>query len=229
MQTSTHNPDRLTPLVRLDDWKLEHSSQDIRGWPLRDQRGADVGKVQDMLVDRDRERVAAVTVSDGSTIPVERISICDDYVELRSEGMPRGGAMAPTAGREQAGREERIPLVEEEIKIGKREVETGGVRVSSHVVETPVHEQVRLRDETVEVERRPVRDGEIKGKNASALFRDRDVEVRECDEEAVVAKEAIVKEELIVRKSVDERVEKIDDTVRRTEVDVEELAGDTRR
>ena len=35
-----------------------------------------------------------------------------------------------------------IPIVEERLVIGKREVERGGVRVRSYVVETPVEEQV---------------------------------------------------------------------------------------
>jgi stress response protein YsnF len=38
----------------------------------------------------------------------------------------------------------------------------------------------------------------------------------------VVAKDAVVKEEVVVRKTSDERVEDIDETVRRTEVDVDD-------
>ena len=47
----------------------------------------------------------------------------------------------------------------------------------------------------------------------------------ETAEEAVVAKEARVREELVIRKDVDQRVESIDDSVRRTEVDVENVGG----
>lgn len=222
--TTSH--ERLTPLASLDDWQLEHSRQDIRGWPIRDRQGVAIGTVDDMLVDREHERVAAVTLSDGSTVPVERLSICDHHVELKSEGAIGG---RERTGIEGGDREERIPIVEEEIKIGKRKVETGGVRVTSHVVEAPVHEQVRLREEHVEVERRPVEGAGVKGKEASALLRDRDVEMRETSEEAVVAKEAMVTEELVVRKEASERVETIDDTVRRTEVDVDKLPGSERR
>src|SRR5437764_3366736 len=49
-----------------------------------------------------------------------------------------------------------IPVVEEQLKVGKREVQRGGVRVFSRVVETPVNESVNLREEHVNVERRPV-------------------------------------------------------------------------
>lgn len=129
-------------------------------------------------------------------------------------------------GRETEGRaieEERIPVVEEEVKIGKRQVERGGARVRSYVRETPVHEQVSLRDEHVSVERRPVNErlGAADLKDGD-LMRDRTIEMTETDEEAVVGKEARVREEVVVKKTADERVEQIDDTVRRTEVDVDE-------
>jgi uncharacterized protein (TIGR02271 family) len=119
--------------------------------------------------------------------------------------------------------EEHIPIVEEELRIGKREVNRGGARVRSYVKEVPVHEQVTLREEHVSVERRPVnetlRAGEL---NAGDAFQERNIEMTETAEEAVVAKEARVKEELVVRKTAEEHVENIDDTVRRTEVDVDE-------
>lgn len=120
--------------------------------------------------------------------------------------------------------EEHIPIVEEELRIGKREVNRGGARVRSYVREVPVHEQVTLREEHVSVERRPVnetlRAGDL-GTTGDA-FQERNIEMTETAEEAVVAKEARVKEELVVRKTAEEHVENVDDTVRRTEVDIDE-------
>lgn len=115
--------------------------------------------------------------------------------------------------------EEAIPVVEEELLVGKREVERGSVRVRSYVTEVPVHEQLRLRNERVDVERRRV-DQPIGEADADA-FRERTVEVTARGEEAVVSKEARVVEEVIVRKSADEELREIDDTVRRTDVEVE--------
>lgn len=115
--------------------------------------------------------------------------------------------------------EEHIPIVEENLTVGKRAVERGGVRVRSYLVETPIQEQVRLRDETVSVERRPVTG--TTGDIPADAFRERTIEVTETDEEAVVGKEARVREELVVRKDVGERTETVSDTVRRTEVDVD--------
>jgi uncharacterized protein (TIGR02271 family) len=125
-------------------------------------------------------------------------------------------------GAAHSGDETVIPIVEEQLSVGKRQVERGGVRVRSYVVETPVEESVRLRDETINVERRAVnRPADV----TADAFRDRTIELTETDEEAVVAKTARVVEEVVVSKDVTERTEQISDTVRRTEVDVENTTG----
>jgi uncharacterized protein (TIGR02271 family) len=118
-----------------------------------------------------------------------------------------------------------IPVVEEQLKVGKREVNRGGVRVFSRVVETPVNESVNLREEHVNVQRRPV-DQPISTSDSTA-FKEQSIELRESAEEAVVQKSARVVEEVVVGKEVSQRQEQINDTVRRTEVQVENLPGDT--
>jgi len=120
-----------------------------------------------------------------------------------------------------------IPVVEEEIRIGKRAVESGGVRIDTRVEETPVNEQVTLRDERVTVERRPV-DQPVDAATLTDAFREGTFEVRERDEEAVVQKEARVVEEVVVNKKVDQRTETVQDSVRRTDVDVQQIPGQTR-
>lgn len=117
-----------------------------------------------------------------------------------------------------------IPVIQEELKIGKREVERGGVRIYQRVIETPVNESVGLREEHVNVERhavnRPVDPADI---NA---FQETTIELRETAEEAVVEKTARVVEEVVVDKKVSQREEQISDTVRRTQVEVEQLRAD---
>jgi uncharacterized protein (TIGR02271 family) len=112
--------------------------------------------------------------------------------------------------------EERIPLAEEHLRVGKRVAQQGRVRVRSYVVETPVTETVRLRDERVSVERRPV-DRPLSANEADP-FREREIEATETREEPVVSKDTRVREELVMHKSVEERDETVRDTVRRTEV-----------
>jgi uncharacterized protein (TIGR02271 family) len=116
-----------------------------------------------------------------------------------------------------------IPVIEEELRVGKREVEGGGVRVRTRVVERPVEEAVRLREERVSVERRPV-NRPVSEADLNA-FREGTFELRERSEEAVVDKTARVVEEVAINKDVTERTETVRDTVRSTDVDVEETGG----
>jgi uncharacterized protein (TIGR02271 family) len=124
-------------------------------------------------------------------------------------------------------REVVLPVVEERLVVGKREVESGGVRVDTHVTETPVEQQVNLREERVTVERRPV-DRSVEGAMPDA-FKEGSVEMRATSEEAVVQKRAKVTEEVVVRKDVDQHTETVRDTVRRTDVDVKQTGADMER
>lgn len=130
----------------------------------------------------------------------------------------RGDAAAAIAAPEG---ETRIPVVEEQITIGKREVERGGVRVVSQVVEKPVEENVNLREQHATVERRPVDRPATEADLAA--FREGTLEVRETVEEPVVEKVARVVEEVVVGRTTTERTATIRETVRRTEVNVENL------
>jgi uncharacterized protein (TIGR02271 family) len=116
-------------------------------------------------------------------------------------------------------REDVIPIVEEQLVVGKRDVSRGGVRVRSYVTETPVHEQIRLRNERINVERRTV-DQPLSAADADA-FRERTIDVTATGEEAVVGKTARVVEEVVVSKTADEHVEDVEDTVRRTDVEID--------
>jgi len=151
-------------------------------------------------------------------------------MESRAETWRSEGWSAGTAG---AGRQydsggtligdaetgETIPVVEERLRVGKRDVSHGRVRVRSYVVEEPVSEEVELRQDRVEIERRPV-DRPLAGDERA--FIDRTIEAEEHAEEAVVSKEAKVKEEIALRRKSDDRTETVSDTVRHTEVEVED-------
>ncbi|HEX8737021.1 MAG TPA: YsnF/AvaK domain-containing protein [Pyrinomonadaceae bacterium] len=119
-----------------------------------------------------------------------------------------------------------IPVIEEELQVGKRAVERGGARIRSRVIEKPVEETLRLREEHIVVNRQPVNravtDADLQN------VQEGDIELTERAEEAVVSKQARVVEEVSVGKQVSEREETIRDTVRRTDVDVEETGGATR-
>lgn len=121
--------------------------------------------------------------------------------------------------------EQVLNVVEESLEVGKREVQRGGVRVFSHVTERPVEENVNLHEEHVTVERHAV--DRPANANAFNTTGEKVVEVVETAEVPVVAKEARVVEEVVVGKQATDRVETIHDTVRRTDVEVEQLPGGT--
>ena len=118
-----------------------------------------------------------------------------------------------------AGQDEAVPVYEERLKVGKRDVSHGRVRLRSFVVETPVQEQVALHSEHVEVDRRPV-DRAVT--SADVAFQDRTIELEESAEEAVVSKDIRVTEEVSLRKVAQERTETVSDKVRHTEVEIED-------
>ncbi|MGI8959794.1 MAG: YsnF/AvaK domain-containing protein [Bryobacteraceae bacterium] len=128
---------------------------------------------------------------------------------------------AATADTSTAGQSKAIPVIEEELRVGKRAVLRGGVRVYSRVVEKPVEETVNLQEERVRVERqsvnRPVKESDFR------MGADEVIEVQEYAEEPVISKEARVVEEVRINKEATQKNQTIKDTVRRTEVNVENL------
>jgi len=116
-----------------------------------------------------------------------------------------------------------VPVVEEELQVGKREVAGGGVRVTSHVTEKPVEAQVNLREEHVIVDRhavdRPATEADLRTAANTTI------EMTETREQAIVNKEARVVEEVVVGKEVNQHTETVQDTVRHTDVDVQQLSG----
>jgi uncharacterized protein (TIGR02271 family) len=116
-----------------------------------------------------------------------------------------------------------IPVVEEQLQVGKRAVDRGGVRVYSHIVDEPVEEKVSLREERVHVERRPA---DRPATEADFRSPEQVIEVTETVEEPVVNKRARVKEEVVIEKEAHTRTETIRDNVRHTDVNVEQLGKD---
>jgi uncharacterized protein (TIGR02271 family) len=144
-----------------------------------------------------------------------------EILQDRSRYAASPAAAAASASRTEA--EAKIPVVQEELKVGKREVQRGGVRVYQRVRETPVQENVQLREEHVKVERHPV--DQPASQADLAAFKEGSVEMRETAEEPVIEKTARVVEEVVVAKEVTEETANISDTVRSTEVEVEQLSA----
>jgi uncharacterized protein (TIGR02271 family) len=127
-----------------------------------------------------------------------------------------GAATAPGTGEEAT-----FPVIQEEANIDKRPVQSGGVRVYSHMTEEPVDQEVNLRQENVTVERRPV-DRPATQQDLQA-FKEGELEVRETSEEPVISKQARVVEEVAVNKDAVETTQPVHTTVRKSDVEVQNL------
>ena len=211
LQRAGVDPSSITTLSGKTEGNSVLSTLETMGVPQRDLKHLQDG------VEGGGTLIAVSAISDHVTV-VERIfgnhqatkideAVRDDEPE----------ALAPAV----SASEGVIPIVEEELEVGKRTVDQGGVRVYRRVVEMPVEESIRLREEHVVVDRKPVdrlatpADLEAQGT--------RSFELTETAEEAVVGKSSHVVEEILVGKVAGEHTEHIQDTVRRTEVEIEEL------
>lgn len=143
----------------------------------------------------------------------------DAYSVGTTAGQHDDFSLSETARTVGASEDEIIPVVDERLVVGKRDVNLGRVRVRSYVREEGVSADVNLHEERVTIDRRRV-DRPLA--DADAAFRDRTIEAEEHAEQAVVGKEARVTEEISLRKEDSERQETINDTVRRTEVEIED-------
>ena len=199
---------------------LPDHAQDVRtttlsalGVPERD-----LSHLQDGL--RDGGTILAVSAVTDHVDTVERIfgeHRAKKIDEIESDGE---AAIAPLAAPLAATGETAIPIVEEELEVGKRTVDRGGVRVYRRVIEMPASASVNLREEHVVIERNPV---DRAATAADLTGGGRVIELTETAEEAVVGKSARVVEEVVVGKQMGEHTEHITDTVRKTVVDLEEL------
>lgn len=214
------------------------ASLPIINWPSPDSRGKPA-ITQDSL-DADQPLRAQTWRKEGwsekgyESMPGYRPSMGSGQTDYeRTAGSHQATSQQSTSqqskaqAKDKTAGEEAIPIVEEQLRVGKREVGGGRVRVRSYVVEEPVSEQVSLRDEHVTVERRAVDPSHPLGAGEDA-FRERTIEADERREEAVVNKEARVKEEVVVRKDAQQRTETVSDKVRRTEVEVDDQTGGKR-
>lgn len=146
-------------------------------------------------------------------------SVIGDAGALDMETLPEQGAVEASGEDESAEQGETLPVIEEETTIGKKQVGKGKVRVVSRMVETPVREEVSLKEERATIGRRPV-DQPVNPKDVDALAGD-SIEVEETTEKPVISKSARITEQVELGKEASERTETVEDTERHTEVDVE--------
>ena len=129
-----------------------------------------------------------------------------------------------SAGSDLKDRDElRVQRTEEELAAGTREVEAGSMRVRKRVRTDREQIEVPTRHEEVSVERVPV-----EGDASEAEIVEDEVVVPVTEEEVVVSKRAVAKEEVRVKKDVVEDTEVVEEDVRREEIDIEDETSSRR-
>lgn len=181
-------------------------------------RATESGSLVTVHVQTDDEAEKAADILDdaGAVNVNERLPLSDSLTNKPSASM--GAAFTDT---DQPTGDQTINVIEENLEVGKRTVETGGVRLRSRIVAKPVEESIRLREERVTVQRNAVN----RPATAADLdaFKEGQVEMTEYQEVPVVSKTATVVEEISVGKDVTEHDEVVRDTVRKTEVDIDDM------
>ena len=196
--------------AKLEEWRQAGYDHSAPHGEYASSMGSPVAAMADRDPNVDTGMATGMsTGAEHATPPATSTKMSDDTT--RTAAMGTGAAMGDT---------DTIKVMEERLRVGKREVAQGAVRIRSYIVERPVEEQVTLHEETVQVERHAVdRAADPSDVNA---FQERTLEARATSEEAVVSKEARVVEEIGLKKSASDRTETVRDTVRKTEVEIED-------
>jgi uncharacterized protein (TIGR02271 family) len=234
-QTDTN--ERFRPISELSNYRIEKGDPDPRGWSVVGTDGHAIGTVVDLLVDTSAMKVRQLLIAAGDTGQDSNrdgsyITLDVNDVDLRpttGDVLARGhaGRGFDRSAYQYAGayedttrtrEEERLTRTEEELAIGKREVSRGEVRVGKHVETEHVSEPVTRRREEVVIERRPVEAG---ARGDAATIGEAEVRVPLMEEEVIVEKRPVVKEELVIGKRVVEERDVVEAEVRREEFDID--------
>ena len=136
----------------------------------------------------------------------------------------QGSAQQGQQQRGQSREEATVPLVEEHLKVGKRQVEAGGVRLRKIVRTENINQPVELRREEIKIERVPGQGAQVSGK----AFAGEDIYIPLRREEPVIQKDAQVREQVRVQKTASTDRQQVSEQVCKEDVEIEE-SGDASR
>ncbi|MEZ4517245.1 MAG: YsnF/AvaK domain-containing protein [Chloroflexota bacterium] len=170
---------------------------------------------------RDGGTIITANVADSQVMRAAEIMSAYDMVNVQDRAVELKTTYTDLPDLTDATLDENvIEVIEEELEVGKEAVERGRMRIYNVVTEREEAVDVALRDETIKVSRRPVNRKVAVNPN---LFQARSFEMVEMDEVAKVAKTAVVVEEVYLGKEVAEKIETIKETLRRQDVEIEEV------
>jgi uncharacterized protein (TIGR02271 family) len=169
------------------------------------------------------QRAARLGIIAAAAAPAGAVSQAAAKVSTAASNLAqtvKGTAPAARTGKD----DDVIRLAEEQMEVGKRQIETGMTRVRRFVIEKAVEANVTLHEEHAAIARRAITD---KNYIQDVDWSDRTVEVRETAETPVVSKSSRIVEEVVVGKEGSDRVETVKDKVRRQQVEIEKQPTST--
>ena len=244
--------DRIVPLRELSDFEVADGNPDVRGWEVTGAGGRKIGKVDQLLVDRDAMKVRYLDVDlEGDRrhvlVPIGYAVLDRDrhgvrVDGLRAEDLPGLPAYAhgrltdidvdtldrhwttrAGAGADHAGgADARLTLSEEQLAIGKRRTTAGEVELEKRVETEHVSRTVPVSHEEVTVERRPITGA---GRTDARIGEGEEIRVPLHAEEAVVQKRVVPTEEVVVKKHQVVENQTVEADLRRERVDIDRTDG----
>jgi uncharacterized protein (TIGR02271 family) len=224
-------------LVSLDEggWEVAEGEPDVRGWKVVTAARQRIGEVDDLLADPSAQKVRFITVELDRDVagnrertirvPIDRARIHEEQKEVVIDAAANSdfGNLASAPVQPLHDDHVRVTRSAEELRIGKRQVQAGAVEVKKRVETEHVRENVTLRSEDVDVQRRPVTGTAQTG---DVQITAQEVRVPVYEEQAIVEKRPVVKEEIVISKRPTEKIETVETELREERVDVERHADD---
>lgn len=225
--------------IENTDFDVAKDDPDIRNWTVATRDGRSLGRVDDLIVDTSARKVRYLEVQvkddvkgsahESAYLPIADVDLDtrNHRVVLRSGSLDSVTDRPPAEMRSLLGTRaratdtrgsDRLTRSEEEVRIGKREVQAGEAVIGKHVETEHVRESVPVSKEKVHVERRPIEGGPASGIGAS----NDEIRVPIMEEEPVVDTRAVAKEEVIISKERVQENEPVDTEVRKERFDIEE-------
>jgi sporulation protein YlmC with PRC-barrel domain len=108
----------IMPLTEESEFHVVHPNQDCRGWPVVDEGGRIVGRVQELMIDTERDRVTALRLEDGTHVAVERVALLDGSVVLEDLVVPVTATTLDPAAPRRTERWSELPVQRRKIPRG---------------------------------------------------------------------------------------------------------------
>jgi stress response protein YsnF len=161
---------------------------------------------------------APVVAAGGSESTSQSEYRSDETYSANANVNANAGVSASAGVQQQSSDQTVIPLYQETVRAGTREVEAGTVRLRKIVKTETVNQPVQVRRETVVIDR--TNGGNVQSSNAGQPFQEQEYVIHLKREEPVFEKQVQQVGEIVARKQVQSQQQNVQGQIRRDEIDV---------